>query len=443
MASTDLTFSSAIQHQAWLSEQSAMPQGFRCGRESFSFIAEVTGQTAHMHLNVVALDQPTDKVAAMFTRNAFPGAPVLIGRQRLADQQAIQALVINNKISNVCAPDGVAAAEQVCQAVAEQLGCEPQAVIPSSTGVIGWSIPTAEMCAAAPAAVASLQDVTSTSALALAEGIMTTDLYPKLRSVSCGNGKIVAVAKGAGMVEPNLATMLVFIFTDVDIPQPALQTALQDAVEQSFNTISIDSDQSTSDTVIALSSGLAGKVSQDEFTTALTQVCADLAEDLVRNGEGVRHVMQVTVEGAPSASIARDIGKAVINSPLFKCAVAGNDPNVGRLIMSVGDFVGNHHPDLSLEHCRVTIGSEEVFAEGVFTLDQRTERQLQEIFTQAELYPSGSPNGQGVYEPGVDYPPHERIIPIHLDLGLGAERAVVIGGDLTHQYVSENADYRS
>ena len=134
MATTNLSFASADQHLAWLDQHAALPAGFRCGNQSFDFVAEVTGKAASMTLNVIALDHATTSYAAMFTRNAFPGAPVIVGRQRLAAGEPLQAVVINNKISNVCAPDGVAAAEKVCTAVAAELGCQAQQVLPSSTG---------------------------------------------------------------------------------------------------------------------------------------------------------------------------------------------------------------------------------------------------------------------------------------------------------------------
>ena len=240
-----------------------------------------------------------------------------------------------------------------------------------------------------------------------------------------------------------MATMLVFILTDLDLSQPELDAAMRQAVEVSFNAISIDSDQSTSDTVVAVSSGLAGPVAVDEFTTALTQVCQDLAEDLVRNGEGVRHVIAVDVEEAPSFDLAREVGKAVVNGPLLKCAVAGNDPNVGRLMGAVGDFLGNHHPELPVDQVQAWIGGHQVFAHGVFTLDQTMEDQLSQVLQQAELYPGGQADADGVYHPAVNYPPHERVVSIRLKLACGDASARVFGGDLTHQYVSENADYRS
>ena len=191
-----LTFSSRDEHRAWLASQSALPRGFRVGSARFEFVPVEVHKPSAMTLTLVALDRPTDSFAAMFTRNAFPGAPVLLGRKRLAGP-SLGAIVGNNKISNVCAPDGERASERVCEAVGEALGLRPDEVLPSSTGVIGWRLPVDAMVGAVPRALAALQ---SESVLPAAEGIVTTDLYPKVRRASVGDGSIVGIAKGAGMI---------------------------------------------------------------------------------------------------------------------------------------------------------------------------------------------------------------------------------------------------
>ncbi|MDE3084992.1 MAG: bifunctional ornithine acetyltransferase/N-acetylglutamate synthase, partial [Verrucomicrobiota bacterium] len=342
-------------------------------------------------------------------------------------------------ISNVCAPGGVEASERVCAAVAGLLGFAPEEILPSSTGIIGWSFPVEAMLAALPEAVATLA---SGSVLPAAEGIMTTDLYPKVRRVAVGGGSIVGIAKGAGMIEPNLATMLVYILTDLAVPRAELRAMLARAVETSFNTISIDSDTSTSDTVALLSSGKIPCADHAAFEHALTAVCRDLAEDVVRNGEGVRHVIRVQVHGASDATAARALGKAVVNAPLFKCAVAGNDPNVGRLVQAIGKHAGAQAPSLDLSKLRLSMGGIEIFRGGVFQLNPEKETALAAHLRAAELYASAPPKN-GVFAPPIDFPPHERCVEIEIDLGLGSAAAAVLGGDLTHEYVSENADYRS
>jgi glutamate N-acetyltransferase/amino-acid N-acetyltransferase len=436
--STQLTFASRDAHRAWLASQAALPAGFRVGTTRFEFVPREAPKPAKMTLTLIALDQPTPDFAAMFTRNAFPGAPIIVGRQRLAEP-ALGAIIVNNKISNVCAPGGVEASEKICAKTAELLGLAPTAVLPSSTGVIGWTLPVDAILQGLPAATAAL---TASSILPAAEGIVTTDLYPKIRRTDLFGGSIVGIAKGAGMIEPNLATMLVYILTDLAVPRAELRAMLARAVDPSFNSISIDSDTSTSDTVALISSGKKACPDLAAFEKALTQVCRDLAEDVVRNGEGVRHVIRVTVSGAPTREISRALGKAIVNAPLFKCAVAGNDPNVGRLVQAIGKYVGAQGLTLDLSKLRARIGGIEIFAEGAFRLDPTKETALVAHLKGAELYAS-APAKDGVFAPPVDFPPHERCVEIEVDLGTGDGECTVFGGDLTHEYVSENADYRS
>jgi len=413
----------------------------------FAFTPREAPKPGEMTLTLIALDEPTHDFAAVFTRNAFPGAPVVIGRERL-HEPTLGAIIVNNKISNVCAPDGRAASEAVCTRVGELIGLPSTAVLPSSTGVIGWSLPVEEMLEALPAAKAALQ---ADSILPAAEGIVTTDLYPKVRRHDFANGgSIVGIAKGAGMIEPNLATMLVYLLTDVAVPRDALRAMLRRVVEPSFNSISIDSDTSTSDTVALVSSGQIACKDLGEFEAALRVVCCDLAEDVVRNGEGVRHVIRVAVTGAADAAQARALGKAIVNAPLFKCAVAGNDPNVGRLVQAIGKFLSSaessSQPQRGLRQIKgsatLTLGGIEIFSDGVFRLDPQKEAALVAHLKRAELYESRVP-ADGIYRAAVDFPPHERCVEVGVDLGEGPACATVYGGDLTHEYVSENADYRS
>ena len=438
MPSSANVFSSRSVHRAWLATQARLPGGFRVGITRFAFTPREVPKPAEMTLTLIALDRPSADFAAVFTRNAFPGAPVVIGRHRLAEK-TLGAILVNNKISNVCAPDGVAAAERVCAETARLLHQQPHEVLPSSTGVIGWQLPVEEMLSALPRAVTAL---TAESILPAAENIVTTDLFPKVRSAAVEGGHVVGIAKGAGMIEPNLATLLVFILTDLAVPRDALRAMLARAVDISFNSISVDSDTSTSDTVVAVSSGQMPCPDLAAFEVALTTVCRDLAEDVVRNGEGVHHVVRVRVAGAPTPGVARSLGKAIVNAPLFKCAVAGNDPNVGRLIQAIGRHVGANEPGLDLTQLRARIGGIEIFAHGVFQLDPAKEAALSKHLKEAELYASAPPKN-GVFVPPVDYPTHERCVEIEVELGLGSASSTVLGGDFTHEYVSENADYRS
>ena len=436
MPSTQLQFADHAAHRAWLAGQAALPAGFRVGTSRLEFVPREAPKPAKMTLTLVVLDRPTDAFALAFTRNALPGAPVVIGRRRL-EEQTLGAILINNKISNVCAPGGVEASERLCAAVAAGRELQPAQVLPCSTGVIGWSLPVDQMIAALPAAI-----LAGGSVLPAAEGIVTTDLYPKIRRADVGRGAIVGFAKGAGMVEPDLATMLVYLLTDLAVPRAELRAMLTGVLADSFNAISVDSDTSTSDTVALVSSGRVPAPEGDAFERALRTVCTDLAEDVVRNGEGVRHVIRVAVTGAPDGEFARALGKAVVNAPLFKCAVAGNDPNVGRLMQAIGKHVGRQALGVDLSRLQARIGGVEIFSGGIFRLDPAKEAEVAAHLRAAELYVS-APSPEGVFAPPVDFPPHERAVEVALELGLGKGTATVLGADLTHEYVSENADYRS
>jgi glutamate N-acetyltransferase/amino-acid N-acetyltransferase len=436
--STNLTFPDRNSHRAWLATQAALPAGFRVGTARFDFVPREAPKPAKMTLTLLALDQPTENFAAVFTKNAFPGAPIIVGRSRLGAPR-LGAIIVNNKISNVCAPGGVETSERICAETARLLGMGATEVLPSSTGVIGWSLPADAMIENLPRAVAALS---GPSIMPAAEGIVTTDLYPKVRRADLAGGSIVGIAKGAGMIEPNMATMLVYILTDLAVPRTTLRAILARVADATFNCISVDSDTSTSDTVALVSSGRVPCPDLAAFEAGLLKVCRDLAEDVVRNGEGVRHVIRVEVKNAATPALARALGKAVVNAPLFKCAVAGNDPNVGRLVQAIGKHVGAHEPGADVSRLSATIGGIEIFANGAFQLNPGKETALVAHLKSAELYASAAPK-DGVFAAAVDYPPHERCVEITVDLGAGTASATVFGADLTHEYVSENADYRS
>ena len=439
MTSTDLTFASLDAHRAWLASQAALPAGFHIGTTRFEFIPFEVHKPSKMTITLITLDKPTTSFAAMFTKNAFPGAPVIIGRKRLTEP-TLGAIIVNNKISNVCAPGGVETSERLCAAVANELGLTANQVLPCSTGVIGWKLPVEQMLPAIPQAKAARQ---SASILPGAEGIVTTDLYPKIRRAQVGTGSIVGIAKGAGMIEPNLATMLVYILTDLDVPRDALRAALAAAIPGSFNSMSIDSDTSTSDTVALLSSQRVPCPDLAAFQRGLDQVCRDLAEDIARNGEGVHHVMRVHISGAPAVDFARSVGKSVVNSPLFQCAVCGNDPNVGRLVCAIGKHVGAIAPGTDLSRTKLTLGGHVIYQDGAFCLSPAIEEKLIAHLKGAELYASTPPADGLTFVPPITFPPHERCVEIGIELGLGSATATVIGTDRSHEYISENADYRS
>jgi glutamate N-acetyltransferase/amino-acid N-acetyltransferase len=287
------------------------------------------------------------------------------------------------------------------------------------------------MVSAMPDVTKSLQ---SSSVLPAAEGIMTTDRYAKVASADMPNGaRIVGIAKGAGMIEPNMATMLCYILTDADIKcdRAELQACLAEAVNSSFNSISIDGDESTSDTVALLSSCRGPETELTAFNTALTKLCRDLASQVVRNGEGTQHVIRVSVIGATDDATAKRIAKSVVNGPLFKSAVAGNDPNVGRLVAKVGQGLSASGAHMA-SGCICRIGGEVIFDSGRFTLDTEKERRLSAHLQSAHQ------------DDHLKYPSHQRVVDVEVCLGGGGSgNAVVLGSDLTAEYVAINADYRS
>jgi glutamate N-acetyltransferase/amino-acid N-acetyltransferase len=211
-----------------------------------------------------------------------------------------------------------------------------------------------------------------------------------------------------------------------------MQECLARVCERTFNCISVDSDQSTSDTVLLFSSGTKPAPSDAEFEAALEEVCGNLAQNIVRNGEGTAHVIRARVSGAPDFSRARDFAKAVINSPLVKAAVYGNDPNVGRVICALGDFAGNAGIEFDASSLTLRMGQEIIFRNGAFQLDMDKEKKLSDYLKQAAMDPALK-----------TYPLHERCVEIDIEMKDGKAEAVVYGSDLSHEYVTENADYRS
>ena len=349
----------------------------------------------------------------------------------------IQAIVINNKVSNVCSGgDGEANAELVCEAVAKGLGLpSAEYVIPSSTGVIGWRLPAKELAEdIVPLAVQNLQ---SDSVLNAARSIMTTDRFPKIRSITLSNGaRLVGIAKGAGMIEPNMATMLSYLMTDATVPKADLQRILSKMVDETFNCLSIDGDESTSDSIIAVASNqVTDPVDMKEFEEAMMFVGKGLAADIVRNGEGTSHVMRVQIDNFPGTKReARSLGRHIVNSPLFKCAVSGNDPNTGRLAAAIGSWVGKYMPDVDLSQISLTLGGRCIFSGGKFVLEgDEVEKALSQHMKDAE------------YGDSTVFPPHQRFVEIGLDFGnVGGDISLtILGSDLTQEYVVINADYRS
>ncbi len=406
-----------------------LPEGFRIAVTSLKFIPAEKPDAGpqNMNISMIRLDEPSSSFAGVFTKNAFPGWPVLVGKEILATE-AVQGVLVNNKVANVGGEGGFRDSVHLASLAATLFGDDAR-WFPSSTGVIGWKLPVAEMEEALPRL---LENQNSESLLPFAEAIMTTDAWPKVRSSSCGEGRIVATAKGAGMVEPNMATMLSFVLTDIDIPRETARTILSEVVERSFNRISVDGETSTSDTVLLISSRCHPYPGDDEFRKALESCVSVLAEDVVRNGEGCGHVFRVSISGAKDEATSVHLARAVANAPLTKTAVRGNDPNIGRILQALGSACGRLDMELNRDTLLLEIGDRKVYENGTFLLDDETESALSQYFREAELP-----------LPTMDWPAHERRVEIKITIGTGGASASVTGSDLSEEYVKINADYRT
>jgi glutamate N-acetyltransferase/amino-acid N-acetyltransferase len=380
------------------------PQGFRTCAKNIGI------KDATLDFTVIASDVPAS-AAAMFTQNRFCGAAILVGRQHIANGQ-LQAFVINSKNANVATgEEGLANIQEVVQLVANELAIAPEDILPSSTGVIGRPLPM-EKIRQGISGIAQQMQPGHLEQAALA--IMTTDTYPKMHCYRVGNATLVGIAKGVGMIEPNMATMLSYFMTDAAIAPDVLRRCLQEAVERSFNMVSVDTDTSTSDTVAIMANGLAGEVDLDEFRHALQQMAVVLAKELACDGEGATKLIEVTVEAAASFPQAKRVAKSIVNSPLVKTAIFGADPNWGRIAMAIGKC--DEQTAIVPETVSIAFGNLPVY-EG---------RPLADVnLPLLKKYLSN----------------HE--ILIHVSLGLGDARATVWGCDLSYDYVMINGSYTS
>ena len=348
------------------------------------------------------------RAAAMFTKSRFPGAPVIVGRKHIANGY-VQALVINSKNANVAmGKQGLDNALETCRIVAEELAINYRDVLPFSTGVIGRPLPMEKI----RAGLKGIRSELKPNNLKLAaQAIMTTDKYPKYFSCEVGPALIAGIAKGAGMIEPNMATMLVYLMTDAELPAASLHPMLKRVVDRTFNSMSIDTDTSTSDTVVLMANGLAGPVNLREFEAGLLNVSEVLTREIARSGEGATKLITVDVNGAKSQAQAKRVAKSVVNSPLVKTAVYGCDPNWGRVIMAVGKSF-----DPTIEPAKVTIR-----------------------FANAAVFKKGSPVDCDLEALRKCLAQSE--VTISVDLGIGKASARVWGCDLTEGYIKENAYY--
>jgi glutamate N-acetyltransferase/amino-acid N-acetyltransferase len=382
-------------------EEFLQPQGF------LSLAKNVGIKDSTLDLTVIC-STTRARAAALFTRNRFPGAPVIVGREHISDGFA-QALVINSKNANVAmGQQGIDDAVAMCRAVASELGIDYRDVLPFSTGVIGRRLPIDKILAG----LRGIRDELRPDTLKLAaEAIMTTDRSPKYVSRQVGSAVIAGIAKGAGMIEPNMATMLVYLMTDAELSASSLRLMLRRVTEKTFNAVSIDTDTSTSDTVVLMANGLAGPVNRRQFEDVLLEVCEYLAHEIARTGEGATKLITVEIDGAKNERQAKRVAKSVVNSPLVKTAVYGCDPNWGRVIMAVGKCF-----DHDIEPDRVTIR-----------------------FGNTNVFELGSPVNCDLE--GLRRYLGQSEVVIGVDLGIGKARARVWGCDLTEGYIKENAYY--
>jgi glutamate N-acetyltransferase/amino-acid N-acetyltransferase len=392
----------------------ATPKGFRAAGVS----AGIKARAGALDLALLVSDGPAT-AAAVFTINRAQAAPVLVSRDHLGRSGGVaRAVIVNSGCANACTGDeGLRAANVMATATAALLGCPVEQVLVASTGVIGVALPIDRIQEGLPRAFDALGVDNGSVA---AEAIMTTDPFPKEAAARVGIGgreiTIGGMAKGSGMIEPMMATMLAFVTTDAGVPKAILERALRDVVDDTFNAITVDGECSTNDCVMVLANGASG-VTVDEssygaFADALRTVCLRLALGIVRGGEGATKLVTVSVTGAASAAEARKAAKAIANSPLVKTAIHGGDPNWGRLIA----VAGRAGVAFELSRAQVTIGPIVLFKDG---------RPYDDAAPEAAAYLKNEDISVGV------------------DLGAGSASSTVWTCDLSAEYVRINAEYRT
>lgn len=347
--------------------------------------------------------------AAMFTRSRFAGPSVVLSRT--SDLTSLRGIVALSKNANVATgTEGARNAEDVRRIAAELAGCPPESILIASTGVIGVQYPM-------PAVRENLAKFSAplppADLAAAAEAIMTTDTRSKVQTRRCGNATITGIAKGVGMLEPNMATMLTFLFTDAAVAAADLDAIFRRVVERTFNAVSIDTDTSTSDTAAIIANGLAGQVDLADFEAQLYDCALALVRSIASDGEGASKLIEVRVTGARDTAQAKRVGKTVVNSPLVKTAIHGADPNWGRITMAIGKCEDDL--DIVPEKVRIAFGGTEVYPTVVDGA----------VLAEVANYLRGSE------------------VVIQIDLGIAAGEFTVYGCDLTEGYIRLNADYTS
>ncbi|HON75288.1 MAG TPA: bifunctional glutamate N-acetyltransferase/amino-acid acetyltransferase ArgJ [Dermatophilaceae bacterium] len=380
----------------------SLPKGFRAAG-----VAAGIKSSGAPDLALLVNDGPHHHVAAVFTSNRVQAAPVQWSRQVVSDGRA-DAVILNSGGANACTGSrGFVDTHHTAEKVAAVLGVGAGDVVVCSTGLIGERLPMQQLLPGVDVAAAALS---ADGLPAAARAIMTTDSVPKLAAADGTGWSVAGIAKGAGMLAPALATMLVVLTTDAAVSAPVLDDALRRATALTFDRIDSDGCQSTNDTVVALASGASGiGVSVAELTAALTSVCASLARQLITDAEGAHHEVEVDVRGAASVREALEVGRAIARNNLVKCAIFGNDPNWGRILAAIGTTTARFEP----EDIDVAINGVTVCRAGA-TGDDRSRVDLS-----------------------------RRHVHIVVDLHAGVDSATIWTNDLTHDYVHENSAYSS
>ena len=380
-----------------------LPLGFH------SYVANIGIKDSTNDFTLVVADANC-AAAGVFTQSRFAGPSVVVSREHIANLSARAVVVISKNANVATGAEGMSNAREIVGGVATTLACDPTDVLIASTGVIGRQYPMANVRSGLNSIP---KQFVTTSAEAVANGIMTTDTVHKVAqaTISGSSARVVGVAKGVGMIEPNMATLITMIFTDALIAPTDLDKVFRNVIDRSFNCVSVDTDTSTSDTAIVLASGAAGNVDISAFESALHEVALSLTKQVARDGEGAEKLIEVHVDNARDYEQAKTIAKAIVNSPLVKTAVHGADPNWGRVAMAIGKC--SQYTDVDQEQVVIRFGTQEVYP------TQVNDQGLSALST---------------YMKGAD-------VRIHVSLNTGSTEATVWGCDLTDGYVRINADY--
>ena len=380
-----------------------LPQGFS------AYVANIGIKDSSQDLTLVVAESVC-VASGVFTQSRFAGPSVVVSRENIADNSARAVVVISKNANVATGAEGMSNAREVVSAVAQKVGCEAKDVLVASTGVIGRQYPMQNVRVGLSAIPDKFEN---TSVEDVARGIMTTDTVHKTaESVVAGtSARVVGVAKGVGMIEPNMATLITMMFTDAEIDKASLDQIFRRVIDKTFNCVSVDTDTSTSDTAIILASGAAGSVDTVSFETALYEVALSLTKQVARDGEGAEKLIEVCVDGARDVRQAKLVAKSIVNSPLVKTAVHGADPNWGRVAMAIGKC--SDERDIDESKVVIRFGTQEVYPTfvGASGLDALSKYMRSDT------------------------------VRIHVTLNTGKADCTVWGCDLTDGYIRINADY--